>query len=80
MSGSRSSSVAALGALNVAWLALFVKGLRPASLRRAGHLEHPKVFSNIDVLIKFYNFLFFVVLFVKKRPATQLTLAAAQQQ
>ena len=44
MSGSRPSSVAVLGALNVAELALLGKGLRSVSLRRAGHLEHPKLF------------------------------------
>ena len=30
--------------INVAELALFGKGLRSVSLRRAGHLEHPKLF------------------------------------
>ena len=44
MSGSRPSSVAVLGALNDAELALFGKGLRSASVRQTGHLEHPKLF------------------------------------
>ena len=46
MSGSRPISVAVLGALNIADLALFGKGLCSASLTRAGHLEHPKLFHN----------------------------------
>ena len=37
------------------------------------------VFQNFDILINFDSYLFFVVLFVKKWPATQLTSAAAQQ-
>ena len=91
MSGSRPSSVAALGALNVAWLALFGKGLRSASLRRAGRLEHPKLFFK---LLQF----FVLRCFVRKKMArfsanlssstaavaatarTKLTSAAAAQQ
>ena len=49
MSGYRPSSVAVLGSLNVADLSLFGKGLRSASLRRAGHLEHPKLFYNFFI-------------------------------
>ena len=60
---------------------IYARRLR--SLRRAGHLEHPNLFFKIlyfDKLKLFNNFLFFVVLFVKKRPATHLTSAAAAQQ
>ena len=48
---SRPTSVAARGALNVAKLALLGKGVRSASLRRAGHLEHPKLCFKFDILI-----------------------------
>ena len=43
MSGPRPSSVVVLGELIVDELALFSKGLRSASLRRAGDLETPKL-------------------------------------
>ena len=55
MSASRPGSVAVLGALNVAELALLGKGLHSASIRRAGHLEHPN--------FVFVLFLQFFVLF-----------------
>ena len=67
--------MAALGALNVVLMALFGKGLRSATLRRAGHLEHLKV--NIIffyILINFHNFLFFVVWFETKRALYSTTL------
>ena len=47
------SSVAALGASNSAYLALFGKGLRSGSLRRSGHLEHPKLFKFFFILSSF---------------------------
>ena len=58
-----------LGALNVAELALFGKGLRSASLTRTGHLEHAIFF--LHFLVNFYNFLLFFVLFVQKWHATR---------
>ena len=45
MSGSRPSTVAVLGALNVAELALKDKGVLSASPRRVGDMENP-TFSN----------------------------------
>ena len=56
------------------------QGIASASLRRAGHLAHPKLFLKFDIVINFYKILFFVALFVKKWPTSQLTSAAAQQQ
>ena len=50
--GSQPSSVAVLGALNVAELALLGKGLRSAFLRRSDHLEHPKLFYNFSYFDK----------------------------
>ena len=49
-------------AINVAELTLVGKRLPSASLRRAGHLEHPNFFHKFD----HYIFLLFFVLFVKK--------------
>ena len=59
--------------------------MRSASLRRAGHLEHPKLILFFFIYFDkktftIINLLLFIVLFVKKCPATQLTSAAVQQQ
>ena len=79
MSGSRPSSVAVLGAFNVAELALIGKGLRSASLRRAGHLQHPKLFRKFRCFEK--NSPFFVRCFVRKKVARYpRTLVKPQQQ
>ena len=95
MSGSRPSSVAALAALNAAYLAPFGEGLRSASLRRSGRLEHPKLFLKFRYFDKLVQF-FVIRCFVRKKMArystklnstaaaatarTKFTLAAAQQQ
>ena len=68
ISRSRPSSVAVLGALNVAELALFGKGLCSASLRRAGHLQHPNFFFKFWYFDKLLQF-FVIFSFVRKKVA-----------
>ena len=80
MTRSRPSFVAAPGAINVAKLAQFGKGLRTASLRRAGYLKHHKILLKLNILINIIQQLvLFVVLFVKIVARDSVTSAEKQQ-
>ena len=66
-----------------AYLVLYLQAIAFRLPETSWSLETPQIVLQtliFDILVSFYNFLFFVVLFVKILPATQLTSAAAHKQ